>query len=223
MSPTVIGFTVSDAEQRSPEWFAARAGVVTASKADVVLATRKDGKEAAGRRDYRTQLALERVLGRALEDGNGYVNADMQRGVDLEPEALAAYEARTGALVRRTGFVRAVDRPIGVSPDGDVDDFRLLVEVKCPRPANHLGYLRANVVPLEYVPQLVHGLLVTGAEAADFVSYCPLMPPELQLFIVRLTRTPVQVTSYDLALSLFLQEVEQEVEAISALRSGVPV
>jgi hypothetical protein len=214
-----MNYAIIDAEQRSPEWFAARAGRVTASKAaDVLALSKKDGKELAARRDYRTQLALEWLLQRPLDDGSGYQNADMARGVELEPDALAAYEAATGAVVRRTGFVASTERNIGVSTDGDVDNFTGLVEIKAPRPANHFGYIKAGVVPPEYVPHLVHGQLVTGAQWTDFVSYCPQFPPELQLIIVRFPRDEKQIASYDLALSLFLNEVDVEVQAIAALR-----
>ena len=168
-----MNYAIIDAEQRSPAWFSARAGRVTASKAaDVLALSKKDGKELAARRDYRTQLALEWLLQRPLDDGSGYQNADMQRGVELEPDALAAYEAVTGAVVRRTGFVASTERNIGVSTDGDVDNFTGLVEIKAPRAANHFGYIKAGAVPPEYIPQLVHGQLVTGAQWTDFVSYC---------------------------------------------------
>jgi len=214
-----VNYAIIDAEQRSPAWFSARAGRVTASKAaDVLALSKKDGKELAARRDYRTQLALEWLLQRPLDDGSGYQNADMQRGVELEPDALAAYEAVTGAVVRRTGFVASTERNIGVSTDGDVDNFTGLVEIKAPRAANHFGYIKAGAVPPEYIPQLVHGQLVTGAQWTDFVSYCPQFPPELHLFVVRYQRDEIAIASYDLALSLFLSEVDREVQAISELR-----
>ena len=212
-------FDIIEAEQRSPEWFAARAGRVTGSRAEAIFSTRKDGKETAARRDYRTELALERLIGRALDDGNGYQNSDMRRGVELEPDAFARYEAETGTLVRRTGFLASKDRPIGVSLDGDVNDFAGVVELKCPRPANHLGYLRAGVLPADYLPQIVHGQLVTGAEWTDFVSYCPQFPDELQMFIVRYVRDERAIVSYELALAQFLGEVEREYAEIAALKA----
>lgn len=222
-------YQILDAEQRSQDWYSARAGLVTASRASDVLAfSKKDGKELADRRDYRTELALERLLGRALDDGNGYQNDDMKRGIALEPEAFALYEATTGAIVRRTGFVFSVDRPIGVSPDGDVDDFTGLLEVKCPRPANHLSYLRAvnadpTWQPAAYLPQIVHGQLVTGAQWTDFVSYCPQFPPDLQLLIVRVPRDEKQIVSYELALAQFLGEIEKERAEMESLRAVAKV
>ena len=57
-----MSFSIVNAPQRSPEWFAARAGRLTGSMAGDMLATIKSG-EAAARRDYRLQLALERLTG----------------------------------------------------------------------------------------------------------------------------------------------------------------
>jgi hypothetical protein len=94
-------FTVCSAEQRSPAWFAARAGRLTGSRAGDMLATIKSG-EAAARRDLRTQLVVERLTGQPQEDT--FINAAMQWGIDHEADAFAAYEAQSGNMVRRTGF-----------------------------------------------------------------------------------------------------------------------
>src|SRR5271156_2469949 len=114
-------FTIIDAEQRSPEWFIARAGRVTGSKAQCVVALGKGGAEAITKRDYRLQLACERLTG--IPDQGAYVNAEMQRGIDLEPFALAAYEAATGDMVRKTGFLSHDELLVGCSLDGDIDGF----------------------------------------------------------------------------------------------------
>jgi predicted phage-related endonuclease len=211
-------FRIVDAPQRSADWFAARAGIFTASKAGVLYASGKGKAEAVTRRDYRTQLALERLNGRAIEDGNGWENDDMKRGRVLEPAAVALYESITGDIVQRVGFLLSTDRPIGVSPDGVLHDFVGLLEVKCPRPANHLANLKANAVPSEYLPQIIHGQLVTGAQWTDFVSFCPDFPEDKQLLIVRVKRDEAAIASYDLMLSQFIREIELEVEEIRKLK-----
>ena len=91
-------FTVVYAEQRTPEWKAARVGRLTASRAKDVLATIKSG-EAAARRDYRLQLVCERLTGEPQD--STFVNADMERGTELEPMAFAAYEGVTGTVLDR--------------------------------------------------------------------------------------------------------------------------
>ena len=207
-------FTIIDAEQRSPEWFAARTGRMTGSCAKDMLATVKSG-EAAARRDLRTRLVVERLTGCYQEDT--FINADMARGIDKEPDAFAAYEALTGQMVTRSGFLSHNTLMAGCSLDGHVGEFAGILECKCPRSANHLRYLRAGVVPPEHLPQITHNLFVTNASWCDFVSFDDRFPPALQVFRVRVSIDDVDVDAYRLALSLFLSEVDKELTAVKAL------
>jgi hypothetical protein len=88
-------------EQRSPEWFAARLGKVTASRIADVCARTKSGW-GAGRKNYMADLVAERLTGVKSE---GFTNAAMQWGTDMEPEARVAYEFYRDATVAETGFV----------------------------------------------------------------------------------------------------------------------
>jgi hypothetical protein len=215
-----VNVTIYDMDQRTDDWLQARCGRVTGSRAADIFATRKDGKEAAPRRDYRMQLALERALGKPLDD-DGYKGRDVARGIALESDALMAYEAQTGSLLRRTGFVAHNEMPIGCSLDGDLGDLRVLVEVKCPRPATHWIYLQAGKVPDEYEPQLIHNQLVTDALESVFISYCPQFGP-LALFVKSYPRDEKKVQSYRLTLEMFLGEVAGE-EASIRNRLGMTV
>ena len=208
-------FTVIEAEQRSPEWFAARLGRLTGSRAADMLATIKSG-EAAARRDLRIQLVCERLTQTLQEDA--FVNAAMQRGIDCEPLAFSAYESLTGNVAHRTGFLAHDTLAIGCSLDGHVGDFAGILEVKCPKSATHLGYLRGGKVPAAYIPQITHNLWVTGAAWADFLSFDDRFPVELQTFLVRHERNEQEIASYALAATLFLSEVAAEVDAVKGLR-----
>jgi putative phage-type endonuclease len=211
-----MSFTMIDAPQRSPEWFAARVGLVTGSRAADVVATIKSG-EAAARRDYRLQIVTERLTGVPQEDG--YTNAAMQWGIDHEAEAFAAYEAQSGLLVTRTGFLRDDERPIGCSLDGHIGAYEGVLEVKCPKSSTHLSYLRRGVVPVDYYPQIAHNLLVTGAAWCDFVSFDPRFPPDLQVFVRRILRGDVGIPAYTDALDVFLSDVAADLAAIEKLRT----
>lgn len=211
---TFPNVTIIDAPQRSPEWFAARCGRLTASAAAAMLATIKSG-EAAARRDLRTKLVVERLTGQPQEDG--FVSADMQRGVELEADAFAAYEAQTGAVVERVGFLRHDALLIGCSPDGVLDGGTGILELKVPKSATHLRYLRDGSLPAEYVGQIRHTLWVTGAKYVEFVSYDPRFPDHLQLFIHRVERVEIDVLAYAKCAEKFLAEVEAEVEALAAV------
>jgi hypothetical protein len=88
--------------QRSEEWHRLRSGRVGASEARAVLSMVKTG-ESAGRRDLRTLKALERLTG--VPAGSDYSNADMERGVALEDDAIWAYSIKTCQIVKTCGYV----------------------------------------------------------------------------------------------------------------------
>ena len=206
---------IHDCEQRSPEWFEARLGRLTASDCRDAFATVKSG-EAAGRKRVRAKLVVERLTGICQDDG--YINAAMQRGLDLEPAALAAYEAHTGLLVGVCGFVSHDDLMIGCSPDGVMDGLTAGVELKVPLIATHIGYLRGHHgVPSEYLPQVMHSLLVTGATWWDFVSFAPELPDHLRLFHVRLQRQDVDMSAHLSSVKRFLAEVNEEEQALRTM------
>ena len=210
----VVTFTVIDAEQRSEAWFAARLGRLTGSRAADMLSIIKSG-EAAARRDLRLRLVIERITGQPQDDG--YINAVMQRGVDLEPAALAAYEALTGRVVTRVGFIAHDTLMAGCSPDGLTDDGGLL-ELKCPKSATHLRYLRGEyAVPSEHLAQVLHNLWITGAPYCDFLSYDDRFPEALRVFYVRHERDEDAIAAYAAKAVAFLAEVETETRACLTL------
>lgn len=208
-------FVVVEAEQRSAEWFRARAGRVTGSVAADIVATLKSGGEPASRRDLRTRLALEKLTGQPLEDD--YQNGDMRRGIELEPDAVAAFEADSGLLVQRTGFLAHTQLPIGCSLDGHFGAYDGILECKCPRSANHLKYLKGRTLPQDYKFQILHNLLVTGASFAEFCSFDPRFPAPLRLFRVRYDRNEAEVDSYLLLLKQFLRELDEEYAEIARM------
>jgi predicted phage-related endonuclease len=204
-------FTIIDAEQRSDVWRTARAGRLTGSRAGDMLATIKNG-EAAARRDYKLQLVCERLTGAPQDDV--FVNAAMQRGIDCEPQAFAAYEALTGEVVHRSGFLSHTDHMMGCSLDGHLDGFKGILECKCPKSATHLKYLRAGTVPPEHLPQILHNLYVTGADYCDFFSWDDRFPAPLQTFLVRVERAKVDLGAYEAAALKFLADVDAELMAV---------
>lgn len=209
-------FVVSEHPQNTPEWFADRSGRATGSKAACVTAKVKSG-EAATRADYRVQLALERLLCKPCADE--FSNDDTDRGHEREPFARMKYEIRTGITVEQCGFVYREDMMAGCSPDGLLEDGgRLgLWEGKCPKSKTHFKYLTENRVPPTYVNQVLHNMLVTGAEFVDFVSFDPDMPEKLQLFVFRWERDETLIREYEAELRQFLMEVDATHKQIAAM------
>lgn len=165
---------VIDCEQRSPEWYAARLGIVTASVVGRLItpSTIRPASNPASRA-LTVQLAAERITGWADET---YTSPDMWRGIVDEPIARALY-GETYAPVTKVGFMVRDDwgYRIGCSPDGLVGDDGM-IEVKSRRPKEHLATILADAVPAENMAQIQCGLLVTGRKWCDYVSFCGGMP-----------------------------------------------
>jgi hypothetical protein len=171
----------NELEQGSPEWLAARCGIPTASVVGQLI-TPKTVKPAAND----TSRALAMTL--TAERITGYVepvqpNRDMDRGTLSEPFARDKYAGHY-APVTEIGFMVRDDWGfrIGYSPDGLVGDDGL-IEIKSPRQKKHLATILADEVPLEYMAQCQTGLLVSGREWLDFISYNGGMP----LWVKRVT------------------------------------
>lgn len=208
-------FTVIDCDQKTPAWFAARVGRVTSSVAAAMLSKGRGSEEAAGKRNLRTRLALERIAGRSFE--RDFSSRYMEQGTEREPEAFGAYEALTGRLLERTGFCSHNDLMAGCSLDGSCDDFTGIIEIKCPDHSAHFEALKTNKVPSHYFKQVQHALYVTGAEWCDWLSYQPDFPESLRVKLIRVERDPAALDAYEGQLSLFLVEVDLEVLAIQTL------
>jgi hypothetical protein len=204
-------FTHISAPQRTDAWRQARAGRATASRASDWHAKVKSG-ESASRRNYRTQLATERLTGMPLD--SDFISPAMQRGIDLEPAARNAYEALTGQIVRETGFLLLEGIAAGCSLDGHLGDFETVVQLKCPSPATHSTYWRESRFPPDYQWQAAHELWVCGAQHYHFASYCPEFPEELQLFLVECDRSEFDISGHEAETVKFLEEVDREVDML---------
>jgi hypothetical protein len=208
-------FIVHDVAQRTPEWEALRRGRLTSTDADALLATRQDGKPAAGRKNLLGQMALERITGKSLD--RGFVSKAMQAGIEREIDAVSIYEALTGIVLTRVGFVSHSTLMAGLSPDGVIGDFEGLVEIKSPIEATHLEYLETRKVPLDYMRQVIHGQWLTGARYTDWLSYQPSFPDNLRALCVRVERDEDAIENYDKKARAFLEEVDLKVAAIRTM------
>lgn len=166
--------TVHDVAQRTPEWDDLRRGMVTASAVGGLLTPTLRVADNDTSRGITATIVAERITG-WTEDSR--MTWDMIRGVEHEPYAIEAYTKRTGSEVTACGFmVREGDGwSLGYSPDGLVGDDGL-IEVKCPRTKGHLGTILADKVPNTYMAQLQAGLLVSGRDWIDYVSFVGGLP-----------------------------------------------
>lgn len=196
-------------EQRTDEWFAARLGKVTASRVADVIAKTKSGY-GAGRANYLADLVVERLTGQKAQ---GFSNAAMEWGTQTEPQARAAYSAKTGILVEEVGFI---DHPTvamsGASPDGFAEEG--LIEVKCPNTSTMLEYILDGKPPQKYVTQMQWQMACTSRPWCDFVSFDPRLPERLQLLVVRVPRDDVYIAMLETEVTKFLAELDDKLNQL---------
>lgn len=254
----------NELEQGSPEWLAARCGLLTASTIGALItqksrdaftvecpkcgapgfspcmsAARKEPTPIKTVHDERSaivagmpkvlevadgetsrgltmQLAAERITSHV-----DYVHPtwDMQRGTDDEPFAREVYAANF-APVEQVGFmVRDFgDYSIGYSPDGLVGDDGL-IEIKSRRPKEHFKTVLADRPPLENMAQMMAGMVVSGREWCDYVSFSAGLP----LWPKRVYLDDRWVTAIHAAASTFEINVTNIVDNFNAATDGLPM
>jgi len=188
-------------QQGTDEWFAARLGKVTASRAADVMTK----KGSAARANLSAQLVLERLTN---TKGELFSSPSMQWGVDQEPFARAAYEAHSGVWVDTVGFVQhpTIERA-GASPDGLVG-LDGLVEIKCPNTATMLDVLSTGKVPSNHSIQMQMQMACTGRAWCDYAVFDSRMPVKAQLFVKRVQRDQKYIDDLNKEIIAFLAEVE---------------
>jgi putative phage-type endonuclease len=191
---------VTDVQQGSEEWKTLRLGKITASRVSQVM-----GKS---RQNFLAIIAAERISKQA----ESFTNAAMQWGIDTEPFAREAYEARNGVKVVQVGFcLHPTIKDAGASPDGLVGDDGL-IEIKCPNTSTHVGTLIDQKAPTKYIPQIQFQLACTGRQWCDFVSFDPRI--EQSFFQIRVERDSEYIEKMEKEVSEFLEEVDRLVNQI---------
>ena len=193
---------IIDCIQNSPEWFAAKCGIPSASNFDKLVTSQ--GKPSKQRTKYLYRLAGETITGISEET---YQNKDMLRGKEMEVEARQLYQLVSGEEVQEVGFCLADG--YGASPDGLVGEIGLL-EIKCPTMAVHISYLLDNTLPVDYFQQVQGQILVTGRLWIDFMSYYPGIKP----LIVRVIRDEKFIKALRVELEVFCGELKDLVKKI---------
>ena len=162
-------------EQRTDEWYAIRKGKMTASNAETIIANGK------GLETYIYNLMAEYYSSAEKEN---YINADMQRGIDLEPEAKIEFQFYTGLDIKEVGCVE-LNEYILASPDGLIGDDGL-IEIKCPNDSIYFKLLLNDNIKPEYIAQMQMQMYVTDRQYCYFVSYNPNF--EKSLYIKKINR-----------------------------------
>jgi len=197
--------------QGSDAWKLLRCGLITGSKiADVM-----QEKKGTGYANYLAQLVCERLTGCVTET---YKNAYMDRGNEDEPAARDCYSFVTGNDVEQVPFIKhPTIESFGCSPDGLVGTDGM-VEIKRKIPAIHIDYIFKNRIPPEYVKQMTAELACSGRQWNEFVSYCPELPENMQLFICRMERDEEAIKAMEAAVIAFDQAVNVMIAELQKIR-----
>lgn len=162
--------------QRTPEWYAARHEMITASDVAQCLG---HGKFSTPRAFFEKKVPPLSVPGTTTStSGAGDVVEDVSTlpdppvipplkwGTMFEDAAINVYDKRTDAGVTPFGLLRHPDPsvPLGASPDG-ITDAGVMLEIKCP-------FMRVidGQVPLQYYYQIQAQLEVCGLRCCDFLE-----------------------------------------------------
>ena len=167
-------------EQGTDEWHALRCGILTASEVKHILTPTLKLANNDKTRQHVYEIAAQRITKYTEPQ---FIGDDMLRGYRDEALARDLYSANY-APVTEAGFVTNDQWgfTIGYSPDGLVGEAGL-IEVKSRRQKYQIQTIAADEVPDEYVLQLQTGLLVTGRQWIDFISYSGGLP----MFVKRVT------------------------------------
>ena len=214
-----ISFPERLLEQGSDEWKIAKLGHISGSNIANVMTKGKGDAPSKTRQSFLDKIVSERL---ALLNPNfdlsilesGFTSASMEHGVKTESQARQAYEVYSNNFVDKTGFWKHPSiKWLGCSPDGLVEDG--LVEIKCPNSTTHVRYLWADEIPKEYYLQMQCQMWVTEREWCDFVSFDPRLPEKNRLFVKRCHRSNDTIADMELAVKVFLAEVETMLKILS--------
>lgn len=195
-------------EQGTEGWLRDRLGCPSGSNFSKLITS--TGKPSTSAEGYINQMIAEKLMNNMASEVK--VTEWMTRGTELEPQARSFYEFASGNDVVEVGFCKADDWEYGVSPDGLVNDDGLL-EIKCPAPSTHVGYLKSNKLPSTYKQQVMGQLLVTERQYCDFMSYHPDMPA----LIVRVERDEPYIDLLRIELEKACEQIERDYQRLKEL------
>lgn len=201
------------AEQKTEGWLLQRIGHVTGSRFHDVNAKGKNGQFLKARETAITEITLELLTG---SPGAMWTSKATNWGNEHEPLARMRYEGATGAFCEEVGFiVHPQHLQVGCSPDGRIGK-RKGYESKCPlTPTVHLDTL-LNGMPEEHMEQVQGGMWCCDCDEWDFVSFHPLFPPGMQLYIQTIKRDEAYIAAMSKNVISAVEEINENVKRLLA-------
>lgn len=165
-----------NADQGTPEWKAARCGLVTASMLHTIQQRLKSGPNKGGynaaAEAYASKIALQRLTG-VLGDYEQFETWAMRRGKELEAQARAVHEQNIGQLIIQRGIAVTDCGRFGASPDGMIHP-GIVAEYKCYTEPGKVEQIILGSYPMEEViAQVQMAMWITDSPQAIFALYYP--------------------------------------------------
>lgn len=157
-----------DLVQGSDEWHSARLGLMTASELNLIITATGKIADNEKTRKHVYELAAQRITGYVEPS---YIGDNMLRGWQDEITARELYSARRSPVIEIGGMVRDFGSfKLWCSPDGLVSEDGG-IEVKSRVQKYQVECVVTGEVPQEHRLQVQAGLLVSGREWWDYISY----------------------------------------------------
>lgn len=202
----VFGFDPQFVKQGDRKWHIMRSGVVTASRADCLLA-----KKGTQKRDgYLAELVGEVCTGVIKEEVSA---KSLEWGKKNEQNARNAYSFSMLSEVSDIPFIyKDKKMRFGCSPDGICETHGL--EIKCPfSTKNHIDFVCSKKIKTEYLNQCQFSMWVTGIGEWHFASFDPRMRNK-RLHISIIERDEEIMSKFDELCVEFITDMDNMIKKI---------
>ena len=219
-------------KQGSMAWHRQKLGKISGSNIHKLMGNaKKEGALCAAALTYCNELACDIIIGEPKEDE--FTSRDMERGIELEPIAVDAFEYYMEDLnpadpvtCSEVGFITHPNNPrYGVSLDGKVSDGGIL-EIKCRQRKGHLEQFlifqkldskkELTLTKAEETKIATHqrnwGMYITGSTHSYFVGYTDEMKlEEGGLLVKKFDRDQELIDRMEEKAALALIEIDRKV------------
>ncbi len=194
---------IHDVEQNTDEWMKIRGGKFTASTFADLFAK----PSTSTYKNAINKVVFERITGELPES---FSNKWMERGKELEPQAIETYELSTFNKVHRVGFIERSEW-VGCSPDGLIGTDGM-IQVKCPASSTLIEYMMSQKVPDDYMIQMQGEIWVAERKWSKFYVYHPKLKP----LIIHVERDEKIIAEIEKQVELAIEQAKDKMHKLNA-------
>lgn len=140
----------------------------------------------------------------------------MQRGVDLEFEALELYSTMKDVEIDIVGFIEHSPY-VGCSPDGLIG-MNGGIEIKCPNDNNFIKTVVSSYFESKYIWQCQMNLYITGREYWDLAFYNPNF--DYKIHVTRILPNKESFAKIEGGISKGIKLIQENIDILNNFFSG---